>query len=128
MLGLGVVACGDDEERITAGLIIKQDTNPFFVKIEDVAKKTAGDENVELLTAAGKSDVDNESQVAALEDMTERGAKGILITPAELGGRRARDREGAPGRRDRDRPGHADRPGVGRRRAVRDGQPARRAS
>ena len=82
VLGLGVFACGDDEERITAGLIIKQDTNPFFVKIEDTAKKTAGDENVELLVAAGKSDVDNESQVAALEDMTERGAKGILITPA----------------------------------------------
>ena len=82
VIGLGVSACGDDEERITAGLIIKQDTNPFFVKIEDTAKKTAGDENVELLVAAGKSDVDNESQVAALEDMTERGAKGILITPA----------------------------------------------
>ncbi len=81
-LGVGVVACGNDEEKITAGLIIKQDTNPFFVKIEDTARKTAGDENVELLTAAGKSDVDNESQVAALEDMTERGAKGILITPA----------------------------------------------
>ncbi len=81
-LGLGVVACGDDEERITAGLIIKQDANPFFVQIEDTAKRTAGDENVELLVAAGKSDVDNDSQVAALEDMTERGAKGILITPA----------------------------------------------
>jgi fructose transport system substrate-binding protein len=82
VIGLGVVACGDDEEQITAGLIIKQDTNPFFVKIEDVAKETAGDENVELLVAAGKSDIDNDSQVAALEDMTERGAKGILITPA----------------------------------------------
>ncbi len=82
VIGLGVFACGDDEEPITAGLIIKQDTNPFFVKIEDTAKKTAGDENVELLVAAGTSDVDNESQVAALEDMTERGAKGILITPA----------------------------------------------
>ena len=81
-LGLGILACGDDEEQITAGLIIKQDTNPFFVEIEDVAKDVAGDENVELLTAAGKSDVDNASQVAALADMTERGAKGILITPA----------------------------------------------
>ena len=82
VIGLGVSACGDDEEQITAGLIIKQDKNPFFVRIEDVAKKTAGDENVELLVAAGKSDIDNDSQVAALEDMTERGAKGILITPA----------------------------------------------
>ena len=82
-LGLGVAACGDDEEQVTVGLIIKQDTNPFFVTIEDTAKETADDDNVELLTAAGKSDVDNESQVAALEDMTARGAKGILITPAD---------------------------------------------
>jgi len=48
-----------------------------------VAEKTAGDDNVELLTATGKSDVDNQSQVAALEDMTARGAKGILIAPAD---------------------------------------------
>jgi fructose transport system substrate-binding protein len=82
-LGLGVAGCGDDEKEITAGLITKQDTNPFFVKIEDVAKDAAGDENVKLLTATGKSDVDNESQVAAIADMTERGAKGILITPAD---------------------------------------------
>ena len=46
-LGLGILACGDDEEQITAGLIIKQDTNPFFVEIEDVAKDVAGDENVD---------------------------------------------------------------------------------
>lgn len=77
-------ACGGaDSERITVGLIIKQDTNPFFVKIRDTAKDAAGDDNVKLLTAAGKSDVDNASQVAALEDMTARGAKGIMITPAD---------------------------------------------
>ena len=37
---------------------------------------------MDLLTAAGKSDVDNASQVAALADMTEEGAKGIMIVPA----------------------------------------------
>jgi fructose transport system substrate-binding protein len=52
------------------------------VTMRNVAEDAAGDENVKLLTAAGKSDVDNASQVAALEDMTERGAKGILIVPA----------------------------------------------
>ncbi len=84
VVSLGVAACGgEDEEAVTAGLITKQSTNPFFVKIEDVAKDTAEDENVKLLTAAGRSDVDNASQVTALEDMTRRGAKGILITPAD---------------------------------------------
>ncbi len=85
VLGLGVAACGGESsgEEVTVGLIIKQETNPFFVKIRDTAEDSAGDENVDLLTAAGKSDVDNASQVAALRDMTERGAKGILITPAD---------------------------------------------
>jgi fructose transport system substrate-binding protein len=83
VLGLGVGACGDDEKPFTAGVITKRNTNPFFVKIKEVAQDTADEDNVKLLTATGKSDVDNESQVVALEDMTARGAKGILITPAD---------------------------------------------
>ena len=85
LLGLGVAACGGSEssgERITAGLIVKQEDNPFFVTMRETAQDVAEDLNVELLTAAGKSDVDNASQVAALEDMTARKAKGILIVPA----------------------------------------------
>ena len=83
LLVLAVGGCGNDEERITAGLITKQEANPYWVTMRKVAEKTAGDDNVELLTATGKSDVDNQSQVAALEDMTARGAKGILIAPAD---------------------------------------------
>jgi len=79
----GVVACGSDEPKVTLGLIVKRETNPFWTRMEDVAKSTAGDENVKLLTAAGKSDIDNASQVAALDKMTAEGAKGILITPAD---------------------------------------------
>jgi fructose transport system substrate-binding protein len=85
-LCLGVAACGgggSDEERITAGLIVKQETNPFFVTMRETAQQAAEESNVNLLTAAGKSDVDNKSQVTALEYMTARGAKGILITPAD---------------------------------------------
>src|SRR3954451_19470252 len=81
LLALGVAACGKDD--VTVGLIIKRDTNPFFVKIRDVAQDTADGDDVKLLTAAGKSDIDNRSQVAALEKMTADGAKGILITPAD---------------------------------------------
>ncbi len=84
VLVAGVAGCGgDDEERVTAGLITKQETNSFWVTMRDVAEDTASDDNVELLTATGKSDVDNASQVAAIESMTERGAKGILIAPAD---------------------------------------------
>ncbi|HEV2058801.1 MAG TPA: substrate-binding domain-containing protein, partial [Solirubrobacteraceae bacterium] len=48
-----------------------------------VAQETAEEHGVELLTAAGKSDVDNESQVAALQYMRAREAAGILIAPAD---------------------------------------------
>jgi fructose transport system substrate-binding protein len=83
-LSIGVAACGGGgEKQETIGLIIKRDTNPFFVRMKDVAQSTADDENVKLLTAAGKSDIDNASQVAALAKMTSEGAKGILITPAD---------------------------------------------
>jgi fructose transport system substrate-binding protein len=83
VVSLGFAACGGGEDEITLGLITKQEDNPFFVKIREVAEDTAGDTDVELLTATGTSDVDNASQVAALADMTKRGAKGILIVPAD---------------------------------------------
>jgi fructose transport system substrate-binding protein len=81
-LFLGLGACGGGEDEITLGLITKQEENPFFVTMREVAEDSAGENDVDLLTAAGKSDVDNASQVAALADMTQQGAKGIMIVPA----------------------------------------------
>jgi fructose transport system substrate-binding protein len=78
-----VGACGDQQEEVTVGLIVKRNTNPFWVTMKDTAEATADDDNAKLLTAAGQSDVDNESQVAALAKMTTEGAKGIMITPAD---------------------------------------------
>lgn len=83
VLSAGVGACGQNNSRVTVGLIVKRNTNPFWVTMKDTAEETADDDNVRLLTAAGKSDIDNASQVAALAKMTAEGAKGILITPAD---------------------------------------------
>ncbi len=83
LLGLGLAACGEDEAQVTLGLITKQEANPFWVTMREVAEDTAGDDGVELLTATGRSDVDVESQVRALADMAERGAKGVLIAPTD---------------------------------------------
>jgi len=82
-VALGVGACGEQDKPVTVGLIVKRNTNPFWVTMKDTAEQTADDDNVKLLTAAGKSDIDNASQVAALAKMTADGAKGILITPAD---------------------------------------------
>jgi fructose transport system substrate-binding protein len=82
LLAVGIVACGSDKQRVTVGLIVKRNTNPFWVTIKDTAQETANDDNVKLLTAAGRSDTDNASQVAAIRRMIAQGAKGIVISPA----------------------------------------------
>lgn len=74
---------GSSGEQAVVGLITKQEANPYWVTMREVAQDTAGDNNVELLTATGESDVDVQSQVAALADMTQRGADGILIAPTD---------------------------------------------
>ncbi|MCK6211414.1 substrate-binding domain-containing protein [Georgenia sp. EYE_87] len=83
VLALGVAACGAGTERVTVGLITKQETNPYWVTMREIAQDEAGEHNVELLTATGQSDVDVESQIEALERMTAEGADGILIAPTD---------------------------------------------
>jgi fructose transport system substrate-binding protein len=93
-LGIGVVACGSDDsgggggggggkKEVTIGLITKTESNPFFVKMKEGAQAQAKKDNVKLLTASGKTDTDNASQVTALENMTTQGAKVILDVPAD---------------------------------------------
>jgi fructose transport system substrate-binding protein len=95
-LAVGVAACGSDssssggggssssaKKEITIGLITKTESNPFFVKMKEGAQAQAKKDNVKLLTASGKSDTDNASQVTALENMTTQGAKVILDVPAD---------------------------------------------
>ena len=69
--------------QIVVGLITKTETNPFFVKMKEGARKAAKAGGAKLLTAAGKFDGDNASQVTAIENMVTAGAKGILITPSD---------------------------------------------
>lgn len=65
------------------GLITKTDTNPYFVTMQKGARQAADKLGAKLLTAAGRFDGDNASQVTALENMTAAGAKTILITPGD---------------------------------------------
>jgi fructose transport system substrate-binding protein len=77
---ISLTACSEEPE-VTIGLITKQEVNPYWVTMREVAEETAKDNNVNLLTATGTSDIDVESQVRALEQMIAEGAKGILIAP-----------------------------------------------
>src|SRR5688572_12555606 len=65
------------------GLITKTETNPFFVKMREGAAQAAAAKGAKLMTAAGRFDGDNASQVTALENMVAAGAKAILIVPSD---------------------------------------------
>jgi fructose transport system substrate-binding protein len=96
LLGLVVAllaaACGGGGEessggggggQVQVGLITKTETNPFFVKMKQGAEKEAQAKGAKLMTAAGRFDGDNASQVTAIENMVAAGVKGILITPSD---------------------------------------------
>jgi fructose transport system substrate-binding protein len=68
---------------IKVGLITKDVTNPFFVKMRAGATAQAKKLGAELMYAAGKNSSDNASQITAIENMVTAGAKGILITVAD---------------------------------------------
>ncbi|NMM02856.1 sugar ABC transporter substrate-binding protein [Paraburkholderia sp. RP-4-7] len=70
-------------DQPVVGLITKTDTNPFFVKMKQGAEAAASKDGAKLITAAGKFDGDNASQVTAIENMITAGAKAILITPSD---------------------------------------------
>lgn len=68
---------------VSACLITKTDTNPFFVKMKEGATAKASELGIELKAYAGKIDGDNESQVAAIESCIADGVKGILLVPSD---------------------------------------------
>jgi fructose transport system substrate-binding protein len=83
MLTLAGCTGSEPEDPVVVGLITKQEDNPYWVTMRETAQDTADEEGVELLTATGTSDVDVDSQVAALEEMVADGADGILIAPTD---------------------------------------------
>ena len=76
----GVALGANAADKPIVGLITKTNTNPFFVKMKAGAEEAATANGIELRSFAGKVDGDNDSQVAAIENLIASGAKGILIT------------------------------------------------
>ena len=70
-------------EDVLVGLITKTDNNPFFVKMREGAEAKAKELGLTFQSFAGKFDGDNDTQVAAVENLISAGAKGILITPSD---------------------------------------------
>jgi fructose transport system substrate-binding protein len=82
-LSLATAGSAKQDATIKVGLITKDVTNPFFVKMKQGATAQAKKLGATLVYAAGKNSSDNASQIAAIENMTTSGVKGILITVAD---------------------------------------------
>ena len=65
------------------GLITKTNTNPFFVKMKQGFEAKAKELGFTPQAYAGKFDGDNDTQVAAIEQLMAAGAKGILLVPSD---------------------------------------------
>ena len=81
LCALGTVPAAAQD--VSACLITKTDTNPFFVKMREGAAAKAEELGIALNSYAGQVDGDNESQVAAIEACIANGASGILITASD---------------------------------------------
>lgn len=75
----GAVAAQD----VSACLITKTETNPFFVKMREGAQAKADELGVNLSSYAGQVEGDNESQVEAIETCIANGVTGILLVPTD---------------------------------------------
>ncbi|MFZ7092758.1 sugar ABC transporter substrate-binding protein [Primorskyibacter sp. 2E233] len=76
-------AASAESHSISACLITKTDTNPFFVKMREGATAKAEELGITLNSYAGKVDGDHETQVQAIETCIANGAKGILLTASD---------------------------------------------
>lgn len=72
-----------DGHEVSACLITKTDTNPFFVKMREGAEAAAAEAGITLRSFAGQVDGDHETQVAAIETCILDGASGILLTASD---------------------------------------------
>jgi len=71
------------QDAISACLITKTETNPFFVKMREGAEAAAAEHNITLSNYAGKEDGDHEAQVQAIETCIANGVSGILLVPSD---------------------------------------------
>lgn len=86
-IGLVLSACGSGSGSSASGsgggtkvaLILKEFTNPYWISMENSAKKEAAKLGVQLQVTAGNSDDDTTSQINQIDQAIAAGDKGIII-------------------------------------------------
>lgn len=75
---------GDDGEngKKRIALVVKTLNNPFFISMEEGAKKAAGKAGVELIVQAPEREIDVEKQMQIVENLITQRVDAILIAPS----------------------------------------------
>lgn len=68
-------------DDVKIGLIIKTESNPFWVTIRDAAQQKAEEAGVELISLSGDFDGDTDGHAAAIENLMAQDVDAIVITP-----------------------------------------------
>lgn len=72
---------GSKSGNVKVALILKTFSNPYFVWMEQAAKKDAASKGVDLSVSAGSTDGDTASQITAIDNAIAAGDQGVIITP-----------------------------------------------
>jgi len=76
------VAANAQDQGYTIGIVEQQLANPFFAKLQQAAVAKAEELGLETMTAESQVAGDSASQISAIENMINRGVKGIVLDPA----------------------------------------------
>jgi len=80
-LALSACSSGDDASGdVKVSLILKNQTNPFFVSMVKGAEAKAAELGIDLTISSGKEEGDDAAQIAAIENAISAKHAGIVIT------------------------------------------------
>lgn len=72
------------QQKITIGVSLPQDDNPFYVAMLRGIRARAGELGMEIVTVSSQED--KAKQINGVQDLIARGVKGILISPIDATG------------------------------------------
>ena len=72
--------CNRKEDRITIAIVVKTLNNPFFITLQNEAKKTAEKYGVNLIVQAPEREIDVEKQMQIVENLIQRKVDAICIS------------------------------------------------
>jgi fructose transport system substrate-binding protein len=79
--GAASASASSGGSKVKVALVLKTFSNPYFVWMEDAAKKDAAAKGVGLTVSAGTTDGDTSSQITAIDNAIAAGDSGVIITP-----------------------------------------------